>query len=246
MIAYALDYAVFRYRVTTNQGFGTSHRHQLRCRTAEKRQDRIPVQPTAAANLCKLAFPARRLRSVLVSAASSRAAYRYLDSGTPRRSFQFGASNISMIKLIYCITKKPGLTDEEFFHYWQNIHGPIGARIPHLRKLTQSHRITIPGDSRPPDFDGMAELWFDDLDAMFAARESPEWKASTDDEVELHRPQQSGLLHFSGARHPTVRSRAIYGYLTNWLNSTALVHFNHHNLCPLNGYTGIVGPSRLI
>jgi uncharacterized protein (TIGR02118 family) len=88
-----------------------------------------------------------------------------------------------MIKLVYCITKKPGLTDEEFFHYWQNIHGPIGARIPRLRKLTQSHRITISGDTRPPDFDGMAELCFDDLDALLAARQSPEWKASTDDEV---------------------------------------------------------------
>jgi uncharacterized protein (TIGR02118 family) len=88
-----------------------------------------------------------------------------------------------MIKLVYRITKKSGLTDEEFFHYWQNIHGPIGARIPHLRKLTQSHRITISGDTRPPDFDGMAELWFDDIDALFAARKSPEWKASSDDEA---------------------------------------------------------------
>jgi len=35
-----------------------------------------------------------------------------------------------MIKLVYCITKKAGLTDEEFFHYWENIHGPLGARIP--------------------------------------------------------------------------------------------------------------------
>ena len=35
-----------------------------------------------------------------------------------------------MIKLVYCITKKPGLTDEEFFHYWEHVHGPIGARIP--------------------------------------------------------------------------------------------------------------------
>jgi uncharacterized protein (TIGR02118 family) len=90
-----------------------------------------------------------------------------------------------MIKLVYRITKKSGLTDEEFFHYWQNIHGPIGARIPHLRKLTQSHRITISGDTRPPDFDGMAELWFDDIDALFAARKSPEWKASSDDEANL-------------------------------------------------------------
>ncbi|MGB7602526.1 MAG: EthD domain-containing protein [Candidatus Sulfotelmatobacter sp.] len=88
-----------------------------------------------------------------------------------------------MIKLVYCITKKPGLTDKEFFHYWQNIHGPMGARIPHLRKLTQSHRLTLSGDSRPPDFDGIAELWFDDIDALLAARQSPEWKASSDDEA---------------------------------------------------------------
>jgi uncharacterized protein (TIGR02118 family) len=95
-----------------------------------------------------------------------------------------------MIKLVYCITKKPGLSDKDFFHYWQNIHGPIGARIPHLRKLTQSHRITIAGDSRPPDFDGMAELWFDDVDAMLAARESSEWKASTDDEANFIDPNK--------------------------------------------------------
>jgi hypothetical protein len=29
-----------------------------------------------------------------------------------------------MIKLVYCIAKKAGLTDEEFFRYWENIHGP--------------------------------------------------------------------------------------------------------------------------
>ena len=74
-----------------------------------------------------------------------------------------------MIKLIYCITKKPGLTDEEFFYYWEKIHGPIGARIPGVRKLVQSHRMSIPGDAHPPDYDGMAELWFDDMAALLAA-----------------------------------------------------------------------------
>ncbi len=87
-----------------------------------------------------------------------------------------------MIKLVYCICKKPGLTDEEFFRYWKDVHGPIGARIPHLRRLVQSHRVKVPGDSYQPDYDGMAELWFDDLDALLAARQSPEWKASTEDE----------------------------------------------------------------
>ena len=88
-----------------------------------------------------------------------------------------------MVKLVYCITKKAGLTDEEFFRYWKNVHGPVGARIPQLRRLVQSRRITVPGDKYQPDYDGMAELWFDDIEALLAARQSPEWKASTDDEA---------------------------------------------------------------
>jgi len=87
-----------------------------------------------------------------------------------------------MIKLVYCISKKPGMTDAEFFDYWKNVHGPIGARIPSLRRLVQSHRRTVPGDKHSPDFDGMAELWFDDVEALLAARQSPEWKASHEDE----------------------------------------------------------------
>ena len=88
-----------------------------------------------------------------------------------------------MVKLVYCITKRADLTDEEFFRYWENIHGPIGARIPRLRRLVQSHRMTIPGDQHRSDYDGMAELWFDDVEALLAARQSPEWKASSDDEA---------------------------------------------------------------
>jgi uncharacterized protein (TIGR02118 family) len=88
-----------------------------------------------------------------------------------------------MIKVVYCISKKADLTEAEFFRYWENVHGPIGVRIPRLRRLVQSRRVTVPGDSRPPDYDGMAELWFDDMEALLSARQSSEWKASTDDEV---------------------------------------------------------------
>ena len=88
-----------------------------------------------------------------------------------------------MIKLVYCITKKSGLSDEEFFRYWKSVHGPVGARIPGLRRLVQSYRVAVPGDEHQPDYDGMAELWFDDVNALLAARQSPEWKASTEDEL---------------------------------------------------------------
>ena len=88
-----------------------------------------------------------------------------------------------MVKVVYCITKKSGLSDEEFFHYWKNVHGPIGARIPGLCRLVQSHRVSIPGDKYSPGYDGVAELWFDDIEALLAARQSPEWKVSSEDEA---------------------------------------------------------------
>lgn len=46
----------------------------------------------------------------------------------------------------------------------------------------QSHRVVIPEDKRQANYDGMAELWFDDEAALLAARQSPEWQASREDE----------------------------------------------------------------
>ena len=104
-----------------------------------------------------------------------------------------------MVKLVYCVTKKAGLTDEEFFRYWENIHGPIGARIPGLRKLVQSHRLTVAGDKHRPDYDGMAELWFDDVEALLAARQSPEWKSSSEDEANFI--DHSKVAYFLSEEH---------------------------------------------
>jgi hypothetical protein len=36
----------------------------------------------------------------------------------------------------------------------------------------------------------MVELWFDDAEALLAARQSPEWKASTDDEANFIDPSK--------------------------------------------------------
>ncbi len=88
-----------------------------------------------------------------------------------------------MIKLVYCITRRRGMALEEFSRYWREVHGPIGRRIPGLRRLVQSYRVPCPPDMASPEFDGMAELWFDDLAALEAARRSPEWQASSADEA---------------------------------------------------------------
>ncbi|HVT61253.1 MAG TPA: EthD domain-containing protein [Thermoanaerobaculia bacterium] len=88
-----------------------------------------------------------------------------------------------MLKVVYCLSRRPDLPREEFLRYWRDVHGGIGARIPGLRRLVQSYTVYVPGDAHGPDFDGMAELWFDDVASLLAARQSPEWKASADDEA---------------------------------------------------------------
>jgi uncharacterized protein (TIGR02118 family) len=99
-----------------------------------------------------------------------------------------------MVKLVYCVCRKTGLSRAEFIRYWADVHGPIGARIPGLRKLVQSYTVSLPGDRRPADFDGMAELWFDDFAAILKARQSPEWAASTADEANFADPTRSAYF----------------------------------------------------
>ena len=96
-----------------------------------------------------------------------------------------------MIKLVYCFRKRPGMSDEEFDHYWRDVHGPVGARIPGLRRLVQSRAIRLAGDARAPDFDGVAELWFDNAQALLDARASAEWHQSGLDEANFLDPSSA-------------------------------------------------------
>jgi uncharacterized protein (TIGR02118 family) len=87
-----------------------------------------------------------------------------------------------MIKLVYCITKKNDMSTANFQKYWKEVHTPIGAKIPGIRRFVQNFPIEIPGDSHKPEFDGMVELWFDDQESLLKARSSAEWQRSSADE----------------------------------------------------------------
>ena len=80
------------------------------------------------------------------------------------------------------------MTGEEFDRYWRDVHAALGARIPGLRRFVQSRMIEIPGDARRADFDGVAELWFDDIEALLAARASEEWRKAGLDEAHFLDP----------------------------------------------------------
>lgn len=83
-----------------------------------------------------------------------------------------------MIKLTYCLRRHPDLTREEFQQYWLHTHARLVAERSEalgVRRYVQVHTLDLEGlheafrrrnDGAPEPFDGVAELWFDDLSAI--------------------------------------------------------------------------------
>ena len=86
-----------------------------------------------------------------------------------------------MIKFIALITRKEGMPFEAFDAHWRDVHGPLIAKAPGLRRYVQSHLCNDLGPEYQQAFDGMSEAWFDDMDAFVNAFRSPEWAAAVAD-----------------------------------------------------------------
>ena len=73
-----------------------------------------------------------------------------------------------MIKSISLLTRKAGMTHDQFVRHWVDVHAPLALAVPGLRRYVQSHiveertRPDIP--TTAVDVDGIAELWYDDRD----------------------------------------------------------------------------------
>ena len=90
-----------------------------------------------------------------------------------------------MIKILGLLTRKESITHEQFVRHWFDIHGPLALAVPGIRRYVQSHIIGTRGRPDVPEtdvnVDGIAELWYDDMESFQRAAASPEMKALTDD-----------------------------------------------------------------
>jgi uncharacterized protein (TIGR02118 family) len=77
------------------------------------------------------------------------------------------------------LRKKEAISDEEFAKYWVETHAPIAKTMPGLRKYVVN--IVRRPPSREPDYHGVVELWFDDVESMKKAFASPEGQATQKD-----------------------------------------------------------------
>lgn len=92
-----------------------------------------------------------------------------------------------MIKRFVILRRKSGMTVEEFRHYWRNVHGPLIAKIPGVKKYVQYHVHSEISDEEEQSIDGLAELWFDSKEAQKLAWQSKEYEAVVKDEPNLFR-----------------------------------------------------------
>ena len=94
-----------------------------------------------------------------------------------------------MIKLVFPLRRLPSLTREEFQRYWLDVHGPLvrsQAAALGIRRYVQVH--TLPdavnaavraSRGAPEAYDGVAELWYDSLEALAAAVATDEGRAAS-------------------------------------------------------------------
>jgi uncharacterized protein (TIGR02118 family) len=93
-----------------------------------------------------------------------------------------------MIKLTFCLTRLPNLSRQAFLDYWFNVHAPLVASVAEtltIRSYVQLHSLPAEASAAirasregPADYDGVAELWFDSLDAIAANCARPEARAA--------------------------------------------------------------------
>jgi uncharacterized protein (TIGR02118 family) len=91
-----------------------------------------------------------------------------------------GETTPSMVKAVFMVAKRPGLTVPEFQEQWAGEHGRLVCAIPGLRRYVQNHAVleAYGRITRPMTHDGFSELWFDDLASLQAAAKTPEWQAA--------------------------------------------------------------------
>jgi uncharacterized protein (TIGR02118 family) len=85
-----------------------------------------------------------------------------------------------MIKLIGLLRRASGTTPASFREHWRDHHARIAMELPGLRRYVINPVVAAPGGAQP-GWDGVAELWFDDLAAFAAAMASPQWQAAEAD-----------------------------------------------------------------
>jgi uncharacterized protein (TIGR02118 family) len=94
-----------------------------------------------------------------------------------------------MIKLVFALRRLPHLSRDEFQRYWFEEHAPLvrsHAEALGIRRYVQVHSLPVEFQGAlqasrggPEAYDGVAELWYDSLEAIAAAVSTESGRAAS-------------------------------------------------------------------
>ncbi|MDJ1469296.1 EthD domain-containing protein [Cytophagaceae bacterium DM2B3-1] len=100
-----------------------------------------------------------------------------------------------MIKLAILLTRRKGMTHQEFVNYRRDIHVPLLLSIPETKQYVRKFVVSVPVPATGypnPAYDTMIETWFDSVDDMNAFFLSDNFKKKVD-------PDHSNFLDIPAA-----------------------------------------------
>ncbi|AIS57683.1 EthD domain-containing protein [Vibrio coralliilyticus] len=94
-------------------------------------------------------------------------------TGTPQKPASEEGSAKPMVKISYLMSRKSGMTRQQFLDYWSNQHPAAGGEGSFealgVKRYIQTHTLDIPEREAVvsvrtgllPEFDGVAEIWIE-------------------------------------------------------------------------------------
>jgi uncharacterized protein (TIGR02118 family) len=100
-----------------------------------------------------------------------------------------------LIKLVFTIRRRPGMTRDEFQRYWREEHAQLvqrHAEVLRIRRYVQTHTRETDADgaisgargSQPGQYDGVAELWWESVEDLLAASSSEQGQSAAGELLE--------------------------------------------------------------
>ena len=101
-----------------------------------------------------------------------------------------------MIKFTILLKRRPSLTHDEFVEHHKSVHAKLFMSVAvvkqTVRRYVQQHGMDIDLPEMPKTkFDGMTELWFDDVASLGRCFSDPEYMARV-------RPDEESFLDLHG------------------------------------------------
>ena len=114
-----------------------------------------------------------------------------------------------MVKFTILLRRKPQMSHADFVEHHRTVHAPLFMSIPavkaHVRRYVQQHALPVELPGLPPaKYDGITELWFDEVGGIAAVFGDAEY-------LERIRPDEERFLDLHGCDFIVSEETAITG-----------------------------------